>query len=292
MRQLVLQRGKTPVERSFYETKDVPDMGHLLDKTRLLKIFDTQHKMELMGRSSKINQDRTSILMNNNPLPDLVNFAGYEGIDRYLPTGVDKVGTPFTASPRYVPLVKAAGFLSSMQDDESVASYRKWLDDKQRLVPTDEVTESLVELVRPVARDTSRQKVMYSSTVTRIVVSICTEIKTVERFFTPQGPPKVTFLTEVAATSGSGKFSEKYKEKREVESSVTNPADLNAGIVIDDVDLRPARGGKRTRCQGHVCRSAHAVTICNLLYDTYVHLVESNKLSTRSQIPFVPLCCL
>ena len=92
MRQLVLQKGEVPVRRNFPEREDVPDMDHLLDRRKLLRTLDIRHKRELMGRSSKLNQDKTNILLYNNPLPDLVNASGEEGIDRYLPTWLEEVG--------------------------------------------------------------------------------------------------------------------------------------------------------------------------------------------------------
>lgn len=87
----MLQKGEVPVKRNFYEKDDVPDMDHLLDRRRLLHTLDVRHKTELMGRSSKLNQDKTNILLYNNPLPDLVNSSGDEGIDRYLPPSLEHV---------------------------------------------------------------------------------------------------------------------------------------------------------------------------------------------------------
>lgn len=66
-------------------------MDHLLDKKKLLHTLDVRHKIELMGRSSKINEDKANILLYNNPPPDLVNAAGEEGIDRYLPASLEEV---------------------------------------------------------------------------------------------------------------------------------------------------------------------------------------------------------
>lgn len=79
------------MERNFYELKDVPDMEQLLEKEKLIRTLDIRHKIELMGRSSKINADKTGVLLHNNPLPDLVNSTGEEGIDRYLPSWMDDV---------------------------------------------------------------------------------------------------------------------------------------------------------------------------------------------------------
>lgn len=92
VRQLVLQKGEVPVKRNFYEHDDVPDMDHLVDRKRLMHALDLRHKIELMGRSSKINQDKANILLYNNPMPDLVNASGQDSIDRYLPSWVEQVG--------------------------------------------------------------------------------------------------------------------------------------------------------------------------------------------------------
>lgn len=97
MRQLLLQKGHVPVKRNFFESEDVPDMEYLVEKERLLRTLDLRHKIELMGRSSKINADKTGVLLYNNPLPDLVNAAGEEGIDRYLPSWMEEVSSLFIA---------------------------------------------------------------------------------------------------------------------------------------------------------------------------------------------------
>jgi len=191
VRQLVLQKNEVPVRRNFPEKEDVPDMDHLLDRRRLLKTLDIRHKRELMGRSSKLNQDKTNILLYNNPLPDLVNASGEEGIDRYLPTWLE-------------------------EDQESIASYKKWIGEEKRMVPSADLkpSDSLLELVRPLGRDTSRHV----------------------------GLPRVTFLTEEEAGADRGTFSDKYKTKRDSEHSVTNPEDNRADILIEDVEVKPFRG--------------------------------------------------
>ena len=61
-------------------------MSRLMDQTRIHNAQDFRHKVELMFRSSNINQDRTKVLLYNNPPPDLNDQEGKEGIDRYLPS--------------------------------------------------------------------------------------------------------------------------------------------------------------------------------------------------------------
>jgi len=61
----------------------------------VLYFADVRHKMELMARSSEINKDKTNILLYNNPLPDLTNASGEEGIDRYLPSWLLEEVSPY-----------------------------------------------------------------------------------------------------------------------------------------------------------------------------------------------------
>lgn len=53
----------------------------------------------------------------------------------------------------------------------------------------------------------------------------------------------MTFLTEEEAGADRGTFSDKYKTKRDSEHSVTNPEDNRADILIEDVEVKPFRGG-------------------------------------------------
>ncbi|XP_067935612.1 uncharacterized protein [Watersipora subatra] len=187
VRQLVLNEGEVPVKRNFYEKEDVDDMDHLVDRRKLLRTLDIRHKTELMGRSSKINQDKTNILLFNNPLPDLVNASGEEGIDRYLPSWLES-------------------------DDSSEASYRKWLgEDREVSLPNE--SDNLIELVRPIARDTSRHN----------------------------GPPRVVFLTEKEAGAERGRFSDKYKSK-EAEHSTDRPKGSPPVLASAPIELKAFKG--------------------------------------------------
>lgn len=42
-------------------------------------------KIELMYRSSKLNEERVNVMRTNSPLPDLNDNQGKESIIRYLP---------------------------------------------------------------------------------------------------------------------------------------------------------------------------------------------------------------
>lgn len=43
------------------------------------------HKIELMYRSSKMNEEKMMLMRTNSPLPDLNDAEGKESIVRYLP---------------------------------------------------------------------------------------------------------------------------------------------------------------------------------------------------------------
>lgn len=45
-----------------------------------------RHKAELMYRASLNNRDRTTILMYNNPLPDVADSSQQDSISRYIPS--------------------------------------------------------------------------------------------------------------------------------------------------------------------------------------------------------------
>ena len=64
-------------------------MDRLLDKEKMKVVQDFKHKVELMYRSSHTNEDRSRILLFNNPLPNLNNWAGDESCGRYMPSWVD-----------------------------------------------------------------------------------------------------------------------------------------------------------------------------------------------------------
>lgn len=60
-----------------------------MDQSQIRNAQDFRHKVELMFRSSHINEDRSKVLMFNNPMPDLNNKQGEESVDRYLPSWIE-----------------------------------------------------------------------------------------------------------------------------------------------------------------------------------------------------------
>ncbi|XP_025106976.1 uncharacterized protein LOC112571853 isoform X1 [Pomacea canaliculata] len=75
-----------PVQRSFCASEDVPDIDQLLDQSHLQHTKMLRHKAELMYRASLNNRDRTTILMYNNPLPDVADSSQQDSISRYIPS--------------------------------------------------------------------------------------------------------------------------------------------------------------------------------------------------------------
>lgn len=51
------------------------------------------------------------------------------------------------------------------------------------------------------------------------------------------------FLTEAEAGAEKGTFSNKYKENRDCEHSVVNPVDNERAIRMEELDVKPFRGG-------------------------------------------------
>jgi len=58
---------------------------NLLDMSQLKKIKTLRNKIELMYRSSKLNEEKVCVLRTNSPLPDLNDRFGRDGISKYLP---------------------------------------------------------------------------------------------------------------------------------------------------------------------------------------------------------------
>jgi hypothetical protein len=68
----------------------VPDIERLMDQSKLRRSRMYRHKTEIMYRSSVINEDRTSVLLHNSPLPDITETGGQpDSISRYLPSWSD-----------------------------------------------------------------------------------------------------------------------------------------------------------------------------------------------------------
>ena len=65
------------------------DLERMHDFERVHNAQTSRHKLELMFRSSHMNEDRAAVLQFNNPIPDLNNRNGGESVARYLPSWLD-----------------------------------------------------------------------------------------------------------------------------------------------------------------------------------------------------------
>ncbi|XP_054751185.2 uncharacterized protein LOC129256975 [Lytechinus pictus] len=81
-----LTKNKTVAKRSFYSETEVPENEKLQDNSYKDRVKETQRRMELMYRAALANEDKTGVLLYNNPMPDFNNFEGHEGPLRYLPS--------------------------------------------------------------------------------------------------------------------------------------------------------------------------------------------------------------
>ena len=64
-------------------------MERIQDHGRVVGAQNSRHQLELMFRSSHMNEDRANVLQFNNPIPDLNNLQGEESVARYMPSWVD-----------------------------------------------------------------------------------------------------------------------------------------------------------------------------------------------------------
>ena len=65
-------------------------MARLMDRSKMAGAQKYRHQMELMFRSSTMNEDKCRVLMYNNPPPDMNNWSGDESVQRYIPTIMDQ----------------------------------------------------------------------------------------------------------------------------------------------------------------------------------------------------------
>nr|XP_002732340.1 PREDICTED: ankyrin repeat domain-containing protein 11-like [Saccoglossus kowalevskii] len=83
-----LTRHKTVAKRSFYSETEVPESEKIQDSSYHERVREMKNKMELMFRAAQLNEDKTSILLFNNPPPDFNDLEGQEGLMRYHPSWV------------------------------------------------------------------------------------------------------------------------------------------------------------------------------------------------------------
>ncbi|XP_071485943.1 uncharacterized protein [Diadema antillarum] len=105
-----LTKNKTVAKRSFYSETEVPDSEKLQDNSYRERVKEIQRRMELMFRAAVANEDKTGVLLYNNPMPDFNNLEGHEGPLRYLPSWIQVDDGD-----------------DDTQSEEKELSYKKWL---------------------------------------------------------------------------------------------------------------------------------------------------------------------
>ncbi|KAL8612522.1 hypothetical protein ACOMHN_053776 [Nucella lapillus] len=177
-----------PVERSFCATEDVPDIKRLMDQSKLRNTRMYRHRTELMYRSSLTNMDRTSIIMHNNPLPDIAGTTGGQepdSISRYMPSWFDD------------------------QSEVSEEEYMKWIRARKQQIEEEgeeeEEEEENNENVQHSAH--SRQLSETTNELRNIWHTIASRKKKPKT-------PRYQFLTEKAAES-EGMFTQRFLEEKE-----------------------------------------------------------------------------
>nr|XP_022299170.1 uncharacterized protein LOC111107993 isoform X4 [Crassostrea virginica] len=82
----------------------VPELARLQDHSKLVRVRHYKHRVDLMYRASKNNQDRSNILIHNNPPPEVASLdADRDGVGRYLPSWMDDTAD---SEPDYMKWVK------------------------------------------------------------------------------------------------------------------------------------------------------------------------------------------
>ncbi|XP_071082973.1 uncharacterized protein [Haliotis cracherodii] len=170
-----LTLGRQPVTRNYTATDDVPDMKKLLDQKLLYNIRKYRHKTGIMYRSSQANNDRTNILLFNNPLPDITD-GDKDNIARYMPSWVESMSD--TSEPEYVKWLTSRT-QRMLADDTSDTSLHLTADGKEH-----DTFPAPADTILPPPRQTARDKF------------------------------KLQFLTE-KETQVPGEFARKFREQRE-----------------------------------------------------------------------------
>lgn len=75
---------------SYYTVSQVPELARLQDHSKTARVRHYKHRVDLMYRASRNNEDRTNILIHNNPPPEVASLdTDQDGVGRYLPSWMD-----------------------------------------------------------------------------------------------------------------------------------------------------------------------------------------------------------
>ncbi|KAL3852303.1 hypothetical protein ACJMK2_015962 [Sinanodonta woodiana] len=114
-----LQQNRQPVRRMYYAEDDIPEIDRLTNMRKSQQANNMCFKTQIMYRASKTNEDRTSLLVHNNPLPEFVEGQVNRSIKEYIPSWMN------------------------LESDNSEPDYRKWKSYGQ----TDRINEAEEEKV-------------------------------------------------------------------------------------------------------------------------------------------------
>nr|CAB3262945.1 uncharacterized protein LOC100185515 [Phallusia mammillata] len=102
-----INENRVIVHRSFTQHTDVPELDKLIDKKYQGRVRRARHHTNVMYRASENNKNKTSVLLNNNPLPDYTDREGAMPITRYFADDLkvrlwDDNSLPKIESPRAI----------------------------------------------------------------------------------------------------------------------------------------------------------------------------------------------
>ena len=73
------------IDKTVRNENELNRSKNILDMRRIKEIKSLRNEVELMYRSSKMNEEKFGVLRANSPIPDLNDRNGRESIGRYLP---------------------------------------------------------------------------------------------------------------------------------------------------------------------------------------------------------------
>ncbi|KAK3589484.1 hypothetical protein CHS0354_030606 [Potamilus streckersoni] len=136
-----LQQNRQPVRRMYYAEDDLPEMDRLTDTRKSQQANNMCFKTQIMYRASKTNEDRTSLLVHNNPLPEFVEGQANRSIKEYIPSWMNLESDD--SEPDYH---KWKSYEQSDRIDE--ADEEKIDTNKENLTPEHDVLNSQIILKR------------------------------------------------------------------------------------------------------------------------------------------------
>ncbi|XP_077987204.1 uncharacterized protein LOC144441486 isoform X2 [Glandiceps talaboti] len=211
-----LTRHKTVAKRSFYSETEVPESEKIQDSSYKERVKEMKHKIEVMFRSAQLNEDKTSILLFNNPPPDFNDLEGQEG--------------PFRYHPSWIP----------DEEEEEEADYKKWLKTRAVDWPIMEGEEKVKEDT-PRTEKSNGSKSKKSSSQPESTKADGSDAESedsddwlinmminkpeeevAEEKPKEKPPPKLVFLTENMCRS-AGRFRQRMAEKQKKRDALLEP---------------------------------------------------------------------